>query len=474
MATVVNLPRDERFTEMGNALADSIDRVMNAKMQRERNQKLKDALSLASTAKTWEDAMSAFIANADQSIFQDPELLQAAVSSIQTQKLGVMPITPERLAILQNQMDLLTKDIEGRAALQDNAQEHEKRLTEIKIGADADALQKQLGTQITLEQMSGETSRDVAKIGEAGAADRAKLAAETDVRTTNMNNIAAEDRTRMQVIADRENLLLGGAQRLGEIAAMGNEERATERVRSEEKLKQLEASPELSDLEKIHLQNASEKDIAEFEAEVKSAVDENQKTRELGQTAIDVKDNVTLIRPLIQQVNSGPLAPAAAAIESIGEQFGVDLKGKLTDNLAASQALAGLAFELAAPMFQAVRPVSDTEFQQIIKMVPNLQNSVEGNLLIVELIEAQANKDAQIAEFERELQDQGLKAIDRRREVAKKRAELRVLTPEVQQRIEAVIGTGKPTPPTQIGKPAALKKGKNRLPSGIEVIMSDD
>lgn len=102
---------------------------------------------------------------------------------------------------------------------------------------------------------------------------------------------------------------------------------------------------------------------------------------------------------LLQGVDGGAAAPTLAQISSMANSFGV----KLDKNLGPKEAAIALAVNMASGMRQpGTGPMTDKDFDNFLKQVPDLSKSAEGRKQIMTTMRASIQRDLEAAKFSRE------------------------------------------------------------------------
>ena len=102
---------------------------------------------------------------------------------------------------------------------------------------------------------------------------------------------------------------------------------------------------------------------------------------------------------LLTGVGGGAAAPTIAQIGSLANSFGI----KLDPNLGVKEASEALAREMAASMRQpGTGPMTDKDFDNFLKRVPDLSKTPEGRTQITQTMRAALERDIRAAQFSRE------------------------------------------------------------------------
>lgn len=112
---------------------------------------------------------------------------------------------------------------------------------------------------------------------------------------------------------------------------------------------------------------------------------------------------------LLGNVGGGAAAPTLAQLSSFAQSFGI----KLDPNLGVKEASEALAREMAAAMRQpGTGPMTDKDFDNFLKRVPDLSKTPQGRAQITSTMRAALERDIRAAQFAREYAAQNGGVID--------------------------------------------------------------
>jgi hypothetical protein len=112
---------------------------------------------------------------------------------------------------------------------------------------------------------------------------------------------------------------------------------------------------------------------------------------------------------LLQGVDGGAAAPTLAQVSSLANSFGI----KLDKNLGPKEAAIALAVNMASGMRQpGTGPMTDKDFDNFLKQVPDLSKSAEGRKQIMTTMRASIQRDLEAAKFSREYAKRNNGVID--------------------------------------------------------------
>jgi hypothetical protein len=112
---------------------------------------------------------------------------------------------------------------------------------------------------------------------------------------------------------------------------------------------------------------------------------------------------------LLQGVDGGAAAPTLAQVSSLANSFGI----KLDKNLGPKEAAIALAVNMASGMRQpGTGPMTDKDFDNFLKQVPDLSKSAEGRKAIMTTMRASVQRDLEAAKFARDYAKQNNGVID--------------------------------------------------------------
>lgn len=112
---------------------------------------------------------------------------------------------------------------------------------------------------------------------------------------------------------------------------------------------------------------------------------------------------------LLQGVDGGAAAPTLAQVSSLANSFGI----KLDKNLGPKEAAIALAVNMASGMRQpGTGPMTDKDFDNFLKQVPDLSKSAEGRKQIMTTMRASIQRDLEAAKFARSYAQQNKGVID--------------------------------------------------------------
>jgi len=112
---------------------------------------------------------------------------------------------------------------------------------------------------------------------------------------------------------------------------------------------------------------------------------------------------------LLQGVDGGAAAPTLAQVSSLANSFGI----KLDKNLGPKEAAIALAVNMASGMRQpGTGPMTDKDFDNFLKQVPDLSKSAEGRKQIMATMRASIQRDLEAAKFSREYAKRNNGVID--------------------------------------------------------------
>ena len=109
--------------------------------------------------------------------------------------------------------------------------------------------------------------------------------------------------------------------------------------------------------------------------------------------------NLDRMEQLLEGIDGGKAAPAMAEISSLANSFGIKLDPKLGNK----QAAEALAREMAASFREAgTGPMTDKDFDNFLKRVPDLSKSAEGRREITGTMRAAIERDKMAAKYARD------------------------------------------------------------------------
>jgi hypothetical protein len=112
---------------------------------------------------------------------------------------------------------------------------------------------------------------------------------------------------------------------------------------------------------------------------------------------------------LLQGIDGGAAAPTLAQVSSLANSFGI----KLDKNLGPKEAAIALAVNMASGMRQpGTGPMTDKDFDNFLKQVPDLSKSAEGRKAIMTTMRASVQRDLEAAKFSREYAKRNNGVID--------------------------------------------------------------
>jgi len=140
---------------------------------------------------------------------------------------------------------------------------------------------------------------------------------------------------------------------------------------------------------------------------------ESEQSKTYGKTLGEIRGNITQagyeapkqlakldrMEELLKGVDGGAAAPTLAQISSTANSLGI----KLDKNLGPKEAAVALAVNMATGMRQpGTGPMTDKDFDNFLKQVPDLSKSAEGRKQIMTTMRASIQRDLEAAKFARE------------------------------------------------------------------------
>lgn len=112
---------------------------------------------------------------------------------------------------------------------------------------------------------------------------------------------------------------------------------------------------------------------------------------------------------LLQGVDGGAAAPTIAQVSSLANSFGI----KLDKNLGPKEAAIALAINMASGLREpGTGPMTDKDFDNFLKQVPDLSKSAAGRQAIMTTLRASIQRDLEAAKFSRDYAKQNNGVID--------------------------------------------------------------
>jgi hypothetical protein len=150
---------------------------------------------------------------------------------------------------------------------------------------------------------------------------------------------------------------------------------------------------------------------------------ESEQSKSYGKTLGDIRGKITQagfdapkqlakldrMETLLQGIDGGAAAPTLAQIASTANSFGI----KLDKNLGPKEAAIALAVNMASGLREpGTGPMTDKDFDNFLKQVPDLSKSAEGRKAIMTTLRAATQRDLQAAQFSREYAKRNNGVID--------------------------------------------------------------
>jgi hypothetical protein len=150
---------------------------------------------------------------------------------------------------------------------------------------------------------------------------------------------------------------------------------------------------------------------------------ESEQSKSYGKTLGEIRGKITQagfdapkqlakldrMETLLQGIDGGAAAPTLAQIASTANSFGI----KLDENLGPKEAAIALAVNMASGLREpGTGPMTDKEFDNFLKQVPDLSKSAEGRKAIMTTLRAATQRDLQAAQFARDYAKQNKGVID--------------------------------------------------------------
>jgi hypothetical protein len=150
---------------------------------------------------------------------------------------------------------------------------------------------------------------------------------------------------------------------------------------------------------------------------------ESEQSKSYGKTLGDIRGKITQagfdapkqlakldrMETLLQGIDGGAAAPTLAQIASTANSFGI----KLDKNLGPKEAAIALAVNMASGLREpGTGPMTDKDFDNFLKQVPDLSKSAEGRKAIMTTLRAATERDLQAAKFARDYAKQNKGVID--------------------------------------------------------------
>ncbi len=192
MATVIQLPRDERGAEIGSAIADSIGQIINAKMKVQRAEETQKVLSGAVKTQDHVEAMAFLIENSSPQQLQDQDYLKSTTDFINS-TFGGPPDLNQSEALAASLIEVMARieanraegaldreaDADKTTEVIEGAQERTETITEQR--AESDAAQLKLQGELETSKEGGRNARAV--LGSNTAIRVAEIRAEQAAQT---------------------------------------------------------------------------------------------------------------------------------------------------------------------------------------------------------------------------------------------------------------------------------------------------
>jgi hypothetical protein len=150
---------------------------------------------------------------------------------------------------------------------------------------------------------------------------------------------------------------------------------------------------------------------------------ESEQSKSYGKTLGEIRGKITQagfdapkqlakldrMETLLQGIDGGAAAPTLAQIASTANSFGI----KLDENLGPKEAAIALAVNMASGLREpGTGPMTDKDFDNFLKQVPDLSKSAEGRKAIMTTLRAATQRDLQAAQFARDYAKQNKGVID--------------------------------------------------------------
>jgi hypothetical protein len=150
---------------------------------------------------------------------------------------------------------------------------------------------------------------------------------------------------------------------------------------------------------------------------------ESEQSKSYGKTLGEIRGKITQagfdapkqlakldrMETLLQGIDGGAAAPTLAQIASTANSFGI----KLDENLGPKEAAIALAVNMASGLREpGTGPMTDKDFDNFLKQVPDLSKSAEGRKAIMTTMRASVQRDLEAAKFARDYAKQNNGVID--------------------------------------------------------------
>lgn len=150
---------------------------------------------------------------------------------------------------------------------------------------------------------------------------------------------------------------------------------------------------------------------------------ENEQSKTYGKTLGEIRGKITQagfdapkqlakldrMEQLLQGVDGGAAAPTIAQVSSLANSFGI----KLDKNLGPKEAAIALAVNMASGLREpGTGPMTDKDFDNFLKQVPDLSKSAAGRQAIMTTLRASIQRDLEAAKFARSYAQQNKGVID--------------------------------------------------------------
>jgi hypothetical protein len=149
--------------------------------------------------------------------------------------------------------------------------------------------------------------------------------------------------------------------------------------------------------------------LPKAESEREKAIGKDEGTQysdfvKAAQRAGRTKHGLSRMRNLMTQVRTGAGAGVVQGVKRFAKGMGIDLESiGVTDTTGPAEAIQSLAMELVRPMMEATKgSITEREMAMFLDSVPGLLRTEKGNALIIETMEAFANRTQQIGQMARD------------------------------------------------------------------------
>lgn len=137
--------------------------------------------------------------------------------------------------------------------------------------------------------------------------------------------------------------------------------------------------------------------LGEFYAEEFSGMQKESREAQVNMNRLERADG------LVKQLNTGKLKPTTSAIKAVVKDLGMDVeKYGLSDDVGLAQALNAVSIDLTMDTVARTKgAVSDKEMALFAQVAPQLSNTVEGNILIIEMAKKLNENKVKVANLAR-------------------------------------------------------------------------